>query len=365
MTTLPVKTTNTRSVLEYVPYFRDKIFLVHVERSLVESEELVDALLDLDVLQEIGVRPVLIVEGCDATALYEHTRICEMRAALVEAPLKGGQLVRDRIREILGRRQIPVVASGNSGSFDVDSVRLAFSLGASKYIALLHGQKVPARDGHPIAAVLESEVANLQGTLSNQQLLNQAAEACRTGIPRVHLLDGTMRGVLVEELFSEEGVGTMVHTDSYREIRPLKEEDIPELLSMIARSVMDSKLVDRSYEDIAARMNAYYVLTLDDSIVGCVAVYPYPEHRSAELGCLYIKNRHEGRGYGRDLCEFAKRQAQDLGMEFIFALSQSAVHYFRDRMHYAEFSRDCLPLERRRALELSGRQSGVFGLRLD
>ena len=98
-----------------------------------------------------------------------------------------------------------------------------------------------------------------------------------------------MRGVLVEELFSEEGVGTMVHTDSYREIRPLKEEDIPELLSMIARSVVDSKLVNRNYEDIAARMDSYYVLTLDDSIVGCVAVYPYPEHHSAELGCLYIK----------------------------------------------------------------------------
>lgn len=104
LTTLPPnKSTNVRSVLEYVPYFRDKIFAVHVERPLVDSEELVDALLDLDALQEIGVRPVLIVEGTDASALYEHTRVCEMRSALVEVPLKGGQLVRERVREILGR----------------------------------------------------------------------------------------------------------------------------------------------------------------------------------------------------------------------------------------------------------------------
>nr|WP_270588624.1 hypothetical protein [Akkermansia muciniphila] len=108
MATLPPnKSANVRSVLEYVPYFRDKIFAVHVERPLVDSGELVDALLDLDVLQEIGVRPVLIVEGADASALYEHTRVCEMRSALVEAPLKGGQLVRERVREILGRHQIP------------------------------------------------------------------------------------------------------------------------------------------------------------------------------------------------------------------------------------------------------------------
>ena len=241
MATLPPnKSANVRSVLEYVPYFRDKIFAVHVERPLVDSRELVDALLDLDVLQEIGVRPVLIVEGADSSALYEHTRVCEMRSALVEAPLKGGQLVRERVREILGRHQIPVVASGRSGSFDPESVHMAFSLGASKYIALLNDHKVPSLDGRPIAAILESEVAGLAGNVTHRELLDQAAEACRAGIPRVHLLDGKMRGVLVEELFSEEGVGTMVHTDSYREIRPLKEEDIPELLSMIARSVVDS-----------------------------------------------------------------------------------------------------------------------------
>ena len=159
MATLPPnKSANVRSVLEYVPYFRDKIFAVHVERPLVDSGELVDALLDLDVLQEIGVRPVLIVEGADASALYEHTRVCEMRSALVEAPLKGGQLVRERVREILGRHQIPVVASGRSGSFDPESVHMAFSLGASKYIALLNDHKVPSLDGRPIAADRKSVV---------------------------------------------------------------------------------------------------------------------------------------------------------------------------------------------------------------
>ena len=98
-----------------------------MEQPLVNSEELVDALLDLDALQEIGVKPILIAEGLDASALYEHTRVCEMRSALVEAPLKGGQLVRERVREILGRHQIPVVASGRTGSFDTDSIHLAYT----------------------------------------------------------------------------------------------------------------------------------------------------------------------------------------------------------------------------------------------
>lgn len=98
-----------------------------------------------------------------------------MRSALVEAPLKGGQLVRERVREILGRHQIPVVASGRTGSFDTDSIHLAYTLGASKYIALLNDHKVPSRDGHPIAAILESEVAGLSGNLAHRELLDQAA----------------------------------------------------------------------------------------------------------------------------------------------------------------------------------------------
>ena len=78
--------------------------------SPVNSEELVDALLDLDALQEIGVKPILIAEGLDASALYEHTRVCEMRPP--SGSPAGGQLVRERVREILGRHQIPPVGHG-------------------------------------------------------------------------------------------------------------------------------------------------------------------------------------------------------------------------------------------------------------
>ena len=356
---------NVRSVLEYVPYFRGKLFVVHVAQDLLNSEELVDALLALDVLHEIGVRLILVAEGSDASRLYAETRVCEMRSAAVEAPLSAGELVIGRVEEILNRRQIPVVASGCDQTFDEGTVRMASALKANKFIALLDDERVPTRDKAPIHAILESEVADIRGEISYKELLLEAAEVCRRGIQRVHLLDGRNRGVLVDELFSEEGVGTMVHSDSYREIRPLHEEDIPELLSMIARSVIQDQLVDRSYEDIHERLKDYYVLTLDDSIIGCVAVYPYPEQKSAELGCLYIKQSHEGHGYGKALCSFAEQKARELGMHFIFALSQSAVYYFRDRLHYAEYSRDTLPSHRRMVLELSGRHSGVFGRELD
>ncbi len=356
---------NVRSVLEYVPYFRGRLFVVHIDADLLQADELVDALLDADALHEIGVRLVLVAEGDDMAALFRRAGECEMHAAVVEMPLTAGDAAMARVREIVERPQVAIVASGATGRFAEGCVQLAVSLGAAKYICLQAGQ-VPSREGQPIFAIPESEVtAGNCRNCEHPEQLEAAAAVCRRGIPRVHMLDGLHRGVLLDEIFSEEGVGTMVHTDSYREIRPLHEDDIPELLSMIGRCMVDAKLVQRSYEAIRDHLASYYVYTLDDTIVGCVALYPFPDDGCAELGCLFIKKNYEGHGYGRAMCRFIEQKAREMGFRWIFALSQSAVTYFRDRLHYKPLSRELLPQSRRTELEASGRHSEAFGRILD
>lgn len=338
--------------------------VVHIARSLLKADELVDALLDADALHEIGVRLVLVAEGDDVSALQHRADKCEMHAAVADIPLSKGQAAISRVSEIVERRQVAIVASGTRGRFDEGSVNLAVQLGAAKYICL-QTDEVPCHAGQPIFAIPESEVTNAAlSSCSHPGELMAAAEVCRRGVARVHLLNGRQRGVLLDELFSEEGVGTMVHTDSYREIRPLSEEDIPELLSMIARCVADAKLVQRTYENIRDNLHSYYVHTLDDTIVGCVALYPYPEDGCAELGCLFIKKNYEGHGYGRAMCRFVEQKARELGFKRIFAVSQSAVDYFRTRLRYTQLPRTELPAARLQALEESGRSSVVFGRKL-
>lgn len=354
---------NVRSALEYVPYFCGRLFVVHVASGLLQAEELVDALLDADALHEVGVRLVLVAEGMETRQLELRAGECEMHTAVAELPLTAGAAAVSRVREIVERRQVALVAAGAEGRFHEACVSLAQELGAAKYICLQVGE-VPCVGGAPIFSAPESEVEQLLPDCSHPGLLLQAAQVCRRGISRVHLLDGMRRGVLLDELFSEEGVGTMVHTDSYREIRPLRVDDIPELLSMIARSMAAAKLVHRSYESISENLQSYYVYTLDDTIVGCVALYPYPEDACAELGCLFIKTNYEGRGYGKAMCRFVEDKARSLGFKRIFAVSQSAVAYFRDRMHYDPLPRSVLPQARLQALESSGRASGVFGREL-
>jgi len=166
--------------------------------------------------------------------------------------------------------------------------------------------------------------------------------------------------VLIDELFSNEGVGTMIHADSYRDIRPLREEDIPELLGMIGRSVRRTKLVARTYEDIQAKIGDYRVMTIDDNVVGCVALHEYAGENTAEVACLYVKLNHEGRGYGVDLVHHAEEIARTKGLSRVFALTTRAADFFEHRVNYQQRDPSILPASRRKQLEESGRDSTVY-----
>jgi amino-acid N-acetyltransferase len=142
-------------------------------------------------------------------------------------------------------------------------------------------------------------------------------------------------------------------------IRPLREEDIPELLGMIGRSVRRTKLVERSYEDIQSRIGDFHVMTIDDNVVGCVALHEYAAEHTAEVACLYVKQAHEGRGYGGQLVGHAEGIATRRGIPQVFALTNRAAPFFAG-LGYAQAGASALPAARRAQFEASGRDSLVF-----
>ena len=195
-------------------------------------------------------------------------------------------------------------------------------------------------------------------------LLLAAASACKRGGLREHVFNRRQQGVLVDEPFSNEGVGTMVYVDSYRLVRELCEEDIPEMLGMIGHSVRRTKLVERTYEDIQSRIEDFHVMANDDNVVGCVALHEYPAEDCAEVACLYVKQAHEGRGYGIELVHYAEKLAGERGISRVFALSNRAADFFKTRLGYDSAIVDDLPEKRRAQFEASGRDSLVFSRRL-
>ncbi len=126
--------------------------------------------------------------------------------------------------------------------------------------------------------------------------LEAAARACRQGVPRVHLLDGHVNEALLAELFSSEGIGTMVHSNEYQHIRRAKKTDVRRIMSLIRQSVQNEELVHRTRADILSRIEDYWVLEIDRNLAGCIALHPYPEEGKAELACLYVSRTRENAG---------------------------------------------------------------------
>lgn len=350
---------DVREVLQYIPQFRGKVFLVLIEAGILPEPAVAESLLDLAVLEDLGVKLVLGVLGGDLKDLFDWTLECEIMAARVSRPITDPLAIRETL-EILARGQSAVVDASAAGPLDPLVVSFARGIGVSKMITLLEAPLLI--DGAPAHAIHADDAELLVSHTSHQgaQLLKAAAEACRQGIPRVHVLNGRCQGVLVDELFSNEGVGTMVHGDSYRMIRPLREEDIPELLGMIGRSVRRTKLVERTYEDIQSRIGDFYVMTIDDNVVGCVALHPYPAEGCAEVACLYVKQAHEGRGYGIELVHHAEAVARTQQIPRVFALSNRAADFFSGKLGYTPATVEALPTRRRAQYEASGRDSLVF-----
>ena len=354
-----VEKSDLRAVLQYIPQFRGKIFCVLIEAGLLPEPAVAETLLDLAVLEDLGVKLVLGVLGGDLKDLYDWTLECEIMAARVTLPISDERAAKE-VSGILQRGQSAIIDASGIGPLDPEVVAFANRIGVSKVIALLeesilvNGQPAHAIRAADVPSVLENE------EVEGRELLLAAAEACRRGVPRVHVLNGRQQGVLVDELFSNEGVGTMVHADSYRVIRELREDDIPELLGMIGRVVRRTKLVPRNYEDIHGKISDYRVMTIDDNVVGCVALHEYKDTDCAEVACLYVKQAHEGRGYGYELVAHAEEIARERHIPRVFALTTRAAEFFK-RAGYSESTPDILPAKRLSQYTASGRGSLVFG----
>jgi amino-acid N-acetyltransferase len=273
----------------------------------------------------------------------------------------------------LNEEVVPVIPplgfDGEGRTFRVNSdlvaLEVAEAIHATKLIYLsafdglvLDGQRI----GHLVAPELEEVLKKQKDKLPKGLLskLEHAAQACRYGVPRVHLLNGNVNEALLAEIFSNGGVGTMVYSNEYEQIRHLYKKDVREVMSLIQQSVRSEELVRRTRTEMLADIDDYWVLEIDRHIVGCVAMYPYPEHKMAELACLYVSRSNENQGLGRKLISFVESLARQRGFSKLVALSTQAFVYLQQKGGFAEAGPEILPPARRAKYEASGRNSRIL-----
>src|SRR4029453_8357346 len=71
------------------------------------------------------------------------------------------------------------------------------------------------------------------------------AAACKAGIPRVHVINGLIDDGVLDEVFSNEGIGTLVYANEYQQIRPAKKKDVRAIQLLTKEAVEAGELGKR------------------------------------------------------------------------------------------------------------------------
>lgn len=420
-----MKLTDLRGILQYIPQFREKTFIIGVDGAIVTDENFANILLDVAVLRSLNIRVVLVhgasaqikaladeqkvkpsnLDGSGITdaetlqlALTAANRLTheileglsanDLRAACSNAiiahpmgiiqgadHLFTGKVERvdtELLQTLLNQGIIPVVPplgfDGDGKTYRVNSdsvaVAVAEALKATKLIF------ITAQDGlrYNDQLIRQMLVADLQKLLQQDggfpaEMLSKArhaVSACAAGVQRVHIINGRVDEGLLAEVFSNEGIGTLIYANEYQQIRPAKKKDVRAIQMLTKKAVEADELVKRTRTMIEKSLADYYIFEIDKNPVACVALHVYPEHNKGELACLYVSPSHENQGIGRKLIQFVENKARELGLNELVTLSTQAFTYFQSKGGFSEGTPDDLPQARHEKYDQSGRHSKVL-----
>jgi len=241
------------------------------------------------------------------------------------------------------------------------ATRLATDLGARKLFFLTEGEPlslmllepgregVTARDGcvsRMTVKAAEGVAADAALKLSevDRELLAHAVQACRGGVERVHLVDGDMDGCVLKEVFSTSGFGLMIHDDPFDNIRPMREEDIPEVLRIMEGWIEQGVLVRRTEDDLRRKLADFRVFESDGTVRGCGALHRYGPEK-AEVAAIAVDERSSRGGIGRRIVTYLVEEARKLGLSGVFLLTTRTADWFQ-KLGFMPGNVEDLPPER-------------------
>jgi amino-acid N-acetyltransferase len=177
--------------------------------------------------------------------------------------------------------------------------------------------------------------------------LRHCVKACEGGVERSHILPFATDGALLLEVFTHDGVGTMVVDEKLESLREASSDDVAGIVQLIEPFERDGTLVRRERTEIERDIANYTLIEHDGIIFGCAALYPYPEARTAEMAALTVSPLSQGQGDGERLLKRVEQRAKAMGLDSIFVLTTRTMHWFIKR-GFAQVDPDWLPEARKR-----------------
>ena len=274
----------------------------------------------------VAARPVGVLDGID----FGHTG----KVRRVDAEGIGRLLELGHIVLLPPMGYSPTGDAFNLSYEDVGS-QVAMALKAEKLIVFIDDQGVLEADGSLIRELTTRQASERLAagvvTGHDADLLKAACDACIKGVRRAHIISYIEDGALLSELFTRDGSGTLVSSDNYEQIRHARVEDIGGILELIQPLEEQGILVRRSREMLETEIDRFVVAERDGTIVGCAALYHYPEEGAGELSCFAVDPAYRRAGRGDELLARIEKLARGLGIHTLFVLTTQTEHWFRER----------------------------------
>jgi amino-acid N-acetyltransferase len=277
----------------------------------------------------------------------------------------------DIVRKVLAEGLIPIFPNigwnAKGRPYNLSSSELAFSIsvemGAAKLFfvinrlgILANRYKIPndayvTGDGvisqlkmAQAGAFLDLNVAN---TYDEQlDLVSMAYRACKGGVKRVHIIDGRVEGMLLKEIFSNRGFGTMIYANQHDNIRPMTIGDVPEVLRLMQPVMEDGVLVQRTSADLEEHMDDYIVYEVDGMIHACAALHVFSD-RKGEIAGMAVDETYKNLGIGKRIVSYLIERAAAQKLKAVFVLTTQTSDWFT-QMGFTEAPVSELPREKQK-----------------
>ncbi len=274
----------------------------------------------------VAARPIGVVNGVD----HHHTGLArKIDTQSLRFALDSGAIV---LMAPLGFS--PTGEAFNLTMEDVAS-RTAIELGADKLIFLTEVDGVTDESGELLGEISEAQAHRLLAAnhlnTDTSDYLRHALKACETGVARAHVLPFKVDGSVLLELFTHDGVGSMLVEETLESLRRATLDDVGGILSIIRPMEEEGILVARDHSLIERDIDQYSVIEHDGVIFGCVALIPQEDSKVAEVACLAVNPKAQGQGDGDRLLRHVEQRARAAGLKQVFVLTTRTMHWFLKR----------------------------------
>ena len=195
-----------------------------------------------------------------------------------------------------------------------------------------------------------------------KKAVSAAIKGCQSGIKRAHLIDRNHDGALLLELFSRDGIGTLISSLPFEKLRPATLEDIGGILELIKPLEKQGKLIKRSREQLEIDISDYVVIERDGLIIGCTALHSFPDKNIGEIACIAVHQNYQNASRGNLLLEYVCDSAKQSNIKKLYVLSTQTMHWFIER-GFQDITVKSLPVQLKQLYDHQ-RNSKIFCKRL-